>query len=320
MPQMPSRNMTIWRVAGAIFVTLVLWVISSLSDVFDRRFDIPLKVVLPENQSLTEPVPSTIEVALRANGWTMMKVMATGNPECVLSPQTLNVDSHQVVRLTARDIRNGIRIASEAAVESVYPDTLTLVIGNVASKRVPLLYPEVTINTREGFEIIGRPKVIPDSVTLTGAAKTLQGITRWYTKSVVLNDVHKPINEIVDIADSLQGVVETEPEIATVTADVQEIAERVFENVRVENRGTNTDTTLQLILRPGYVNVTVRGGVQDLGSLTLDDVSAFVDIVAGVDTLGITRPQIITPLSSSIRVINVEPRQIRYLWRRESLP
>ncbi len=311
----PARNRTsFFRVTGAAFVAIVLWLLVSLADTFVRTIEIPLKVELPPGQALVQPIPPAVRLTVRATGWSLLKIVTFGQTYCVLSPVTRVVDTPRVIRVTTNEILASIRTnVAEAQQLGVSPNSLQLVIGPVASKRVPLL-PSVTINTRHGFEVIGGVHVTPDSITLSGSADALRSLDAWRTRAVVLNDVHNPLAMTALVSDSLRGVITPGRMTVRVTADIQEIADLAIPDVPLVNRGIDRDTSLRLVLQPDRIQVLVRGGVRNLSRLDPTSVSAYVEVDYGIDTLGVTTPTIVLPPGFS--VIGVEPPRIRYLWRR----
>lgn len=309
-----TRNRTsVLRVAGAAFVAIVFWLLVSLSDTFVRTVEVPLRVELPTNQALVQPVPPAIHLTVRASGWSLLKMVTIGQTYCLLTPATHVADSPRTFRVTNTEILANIRTnVAEAQQLAVSPASLQLVIGPVASKQVPLL-PDVTINPRKGFDAIGAVEVTPDSITLRGSSDALRTIDGWRTRHVVLNDVHEPIRMLVRVSDSLRGVVTPAQGVAVIATDVQEIAERSFTDVPLINRGIERDTSLHLVLQPDRIEVMVRGGVESLSRLNPASLSAYVDIDYGVDTTGVTLPTIVLP--PGFTAVRVDPPRIRYYWQ-----
>jgi hypothetical protein len=298
----------------ATLVAIALWGIASLSDTYETTLNVPLALELPPGLALLQEAPRYIEVTMRASGWSLMKMLATGRTEIRIRPGTRSGPGQQIVRLSGRDLLTNFHTSVPDAEQiRVNPDSLTLVLGHVMSKRVPL-FPEITINTRDGFLVIGSLKLSPDSVTLTGAADVLEEISVWPTEMVVLNDIHRPIRIQIAVSDTLRGVVAAQEQVAELRADVQEIAERSFSDIPIVNRGTIRDTSLSLILQPATLNVLIRGGAQNLSRLEPSNISAYVDVQEGIDTIGITRPRLILPPGFS--VVNITPGQVRYAYRR----
>ncbi|MBL7986840.1 MAG: hypothetical protein JNJ94_02095 [Chlorobi bacterium] len=317
---MSQRNnkASVWRVLGAVFFAALLWGITALSDTYISSMSLPLRVDLPPDQALLEPLPSTIQVTLRASGWALLKMKAAGQTECVLHPAVRGQEKQREVMVDRTALLTEVRAGLPGAeqVTNVYPDSLTMVIGRVASKRVPLI-PVGAINTRQGFEVIGSYQIAPDSVTIIGSTKALQGITAWTTEPIQLEDIHQPVSRMrIRVSDTLPGVVRPTPLIAELSADVQETAERAFPDVPIINRAAARDTTLKLVLQPERVEILVRGGARDLSRLNPRLLRAWIDVAPGIDTLGYARPRLLN-LPPGLRVIRFNPERVRYLWRKE---
>jgi hypothetical protein len=103
---------------------------------------------------------------------------------------------------------------------------------------------------------------------------------------------------------------------ADLYADVQEVAERVFPDIPLINRGTIRDTSMRLVLQPQRVEVLVRGGARDLSRLDPSALTAYVEIIEGVDTLGVAYPHISLPSGYNLDVVTIRPERVRYFFRR----
>ncbi len=306
------------RVAGAVLFAVVLWCIVSLSNQYTTTIEVPLRVELPASQALTQPIPQSIMLTTRASGWSLLKLLATDRTECVVyPPRTQASDEESVVGINRTRLMAGIRTnVPDAQQVSVVPDSLTLAIGPVATKTVPLS-PEVTINTRKGFQVIGALRVDPDTVTLVGSRKALQDITAWPTQPLTLKDVHHPVRQGIWVSDTLRGIVTPQPRSAELFADIQEVAERTFPDIRLINRGMIRDTSMHLVLQPQRVEILVRGGAHDLSRLDPTTINAYVEVIEGVDTSGIAYPRLVLPPGLNISVVSIKPDRIHYLFRRD---
>ncbi len=307
---------------GATILALALWGILSLSQTYSWELDVPLEINIDTTrEALAEQVPRTIRVTARADGWTLMQMTLGDGPRCVITPSSRLASSNDSVRIYTipeRDLLTNIytTVPSSVRLEDARPRELQVVITELVSKRVPLYYPDFSIDTREGFQVIGPPRVSPDSVRLSGPAERLEGITHWYTTPLKLSDVFRPVLTTVPVSDTLYGVVNVYPDVAMVQAEVQEVAEVTFENLPIINRGTLSDTATQLLLYPHRISVTLRGGADELGELSEGDVVPYVQLTPGIDTSGFVRPRISLPARRNATVIAVSPERIRYVWRK----
>jgi hypothetical protein len=316
MPQSIRNRSAIVRVAGATLFAIVLWGIVSLSDQFDTTLDVPLGVDPPPNHALTEPIPSSLKVRIRATGWNLLKMLAAGRVECVLRPTIRTNGTEVAVGFGRRDLLASIRTnITDAQQLNVFPDSVTLVLGPVDTRKVPLR-PEVVINTRRGFQVVGGVRITPDSILLIGSKKVLQDIASWPTAPLVLDDVHRPIARAVPVSDTLGNIITPVVRRAELYADVQEVAERVIPDVPIVNRGTITDTNFRLVLQPQRVEVLLRGGARDLSRIDPSAIRAYVQIVEGADTLGLAYPHVLLPQGFNLNVVSIKPARVRYVFRR----
>jgi hypothetical protein len=318
-----SQSLRNWsgilRVAGATLFAIVLWGIVTLSGQFDTILEVPITVEPPSNKALMAPIPNYLRVRTRATGWNLLKVLATRRIEAVLRPQVMTGQDMAVIGYGRRDLLASIRTtlpgAQTRSDSLIFPDSLTLVLGPIATKVVPLT-PEATFQTRKGFQVIGNIRLRPDSVMLTGARAVLDDITSWPTAPLLLEDVHGPVGRWIAVSDTLRGIVTPLLRRAEITADVQEVAERIFVDVPIVNRGIMRDSSFRLVLQPPRVEVLLRGGAQNLSRIDPAAIRAYVDITEGADTVGIAYPRILLPQSLDVQVVTIKPSRVRYFFRR----
>lgn len=313
-----KNRSVIRRIAGATLFAVALWVIVSLTEEFDTTLDVPLSVELPPNLALARPIPQSLRVRTLVTGWGLLKIRATGRMESILRPLVpgSSGDSQLVMGFGLRDLLASVRTdVLDARQVNVTPDTLTLVFGPTGTKRVPLS-PEVTINTRKGFQVIGRLQLLPDSVTLMGARNILADISSWPTEPLELTDVHRSVTQWISASDTLRNILSVIPRRAELHADVQEVAERTFSDVPIVNRGTVRDTSLRLVLQPQRVEILVRGGARDLSRLDPASMRAYVEILEGTDTIGVAYPRLLLPSGYDVSVVRIKPDRVKYVFRR----
>jgi hypothetical protein len=315
----PKRQRFRWSI-GATVIALSLWAILSLSQTYTWDLSVPFSPVIDTtSETLSAPVPRTVSVSFRGDGWTLMQLRLFRDLECRVRPigqPTASDDTSRVFTVTEQELIRSISTPSSIQVESVRPGTVRLSLTDIATKKVPLTYPEVSIGARKGFQVIGRIAVAPDSVLLRGPSEVLGQISRWHTKPLDVDDVYEKIDAPVPVNDSLYGVISVEPATATVKADVQEVAEIQFEGLRISNRETVSDSTVRLQLYPDRVTITLRGGAKELASLEDGDVIPYVNCAPSVDTTGYAVVRVSLPPEIDARVIAIEPSRIRYVWRR----
>jgi hypothetical protein len=297
-------------------VASALWGIVSLNGTYSWTLGVPVRVELARGESLVDPLPPMLDLTVRTDGWTLMSLLVARRVECVLRPPGHNGAERSYLLTRNELLRNIQTTIGRDQLVSIAPDSLWMKLGPVEMRRVPLRA-EATIETKPGFQVIGPLRVIPDSIVLTGSSRVLPTIEAWKTEHTLLTEVYQPINRRVTVSDSMPGVVRPALRTVRLVADVQEIAERSFPDIPVQNRSTTRDTSVRLLLQPPRITVMVRGGARDLSRLSPTEIRAYVEILDGVDTLGVAQPRVTTPVGSHFSVVAVSPKQLRYVWRRE---
>jgi hypothetical protein len=310
------RRYRFWRALASLIAAATLWAIVALNGVYDWTIAVPVHVDLPRDVALVDTIPQRLDLTVRTDGWSLISLMVARPAQSVIRPRTRATGIHTYL-LDRNDLLRSIQTTvNTGQLVSIAPDTMVLRVSPVERQRVPLRA-SATIETKPGFRVIGPVTVEPDSIVVTTSTRAFPKLTEWRTEPIVLRDVFQPVSRVVRVSDSMQGVVRTAVRLARIRADVQEIAERTFPDVVVQNRTTFRDTTLQLVLQPPRVTVMVRGGARDLSRLSPTDIRAFVDVIEGADTFGIAQPRVTVPHGSHYQIVAVLPKQVRYLWRRE---
>ncbi len=311
----------LWWSFGATIAALALWMIISMSENYAWSIEVPLVVRIDStNEALAETIPQNVRVTARGDGWTLMQMILDDDLLCRLDPTGRPPSADDSLRrydYGQQELVRRINAPRSIRIEDVSPQNVRLVITDLARKRVPLVYDEsLLLEPRAGFQVIGRPTIRPASVTLSGSPDALEKISFWRIRPVPLADLDAPTQLVVPVADSLHGVINVRPEQATLSVDIQEVAELTIENVVVINRGLVADTTTELVLYPDRMTVTLRGGADELGRLAETSVIARVDLTPERDSVGSVRPTILLPPYLNATVIATSPRTIRYVWRR----
>lgn len=311
------RRSFLLRVAGATIVALAMWGFVSLSGSYEKMIELPVLVELPAGLTLTRPIPTSIRVVVRASGWSLLKTMIIEDASLVLRPVGRGVIVDGVIGYSRQELLERLRVSlPDAEGVNFDPDSLTLAFGAITSKRVPLVA-RASIHPRSGFQVIGAPWLDPDTVIIAGAGPLFESIDSWPTAPVSVTDVHGSLSQWANVSDSLHPLISIQPRRVELRADIQEIGERAFSDVPLIDRVTLRDSSLRLELRPSRVEVLVRGGVRDLSRLDPTAIRAYVEVVEGVDTLGILEPRLMLPPGVNVSIVRVTPERIRYVFRRE---
>lgn len=166
----------------------------------------------------------------------------------------------------------------------VQPSEVELRLESRYSARVPVR-PSLDVSAAEGYELVGPPRIQPDSVTLTGPRSEVRSITSVTTESVAISALTASTRRNLRVR--LPGNprnVEADPPIVLASVRVDSLVRRSF-RLAVEVRGDREGT---FALDPDSVSVELRGPARVIQRLTPDSVAAYVNAFGSLEP-GATR-------------------------------
>ena len=284
------------------------WAYVSLSRTYEHEFLMPLVVVPPPNQALLSTVPQNIVVRAKGSGVHLLNLMMFNNSAaCTLDLSKLRASSYGVYQITRDDLVRSISTARQINTVGVNPTTMTLAIGDLAVRKVPLRL-RTNLSTRESFRIIGSPDVQPAMVEVRGSKDIVDKITEWPTQRLNLADVHASFENDLPVSDSLMALVNVVPRVVRVRATVQQMTDIAIDDVPVVV--VDAGALRNVEVRPKYVRVVLRGGVEELAGMSFQDIRVEVSPQSGD---AYVRPRVI--VSDRVTVMGTIPAFVRVVDR-----
>lgn len=290
----------------ATLVSTLLWFTFSMRETYSGLILLPTQVVnIPSSEALTQLPPPTVRVQVEAEGLDLIRLRL--NPPVV----RINGERDEIV------LREAVtEVLQHVNLQSVSPSTFTLQKERRITRRVPIAL-QADIRTPAGYDLIAPPAVVPDSVTISGAASIVLGIDAWPTRPFVVEDLRDTLMTRVMLSDTLDGLVLRDIQATTLTAIAQQFTEGVRE-IDVTVIGEPSSQRL-VTLDPATVRVTYRVLVSQyneaLRAMDFFATVSFDEIRA--DTTGSIRPNIHLPEGLVLRDVEVDPPMLRYYQRIE---
>lgn len=284
------------------------WGYVSLARTYEDDFLIPLVVVPPANQALLSTVPSSIIVRARGTGISLLNLkLFNRSAAATLDLNKLRASSEGVYQITREDLIRSINTSRQINTVGVSPGSMTLATGDLAVRTVPVILRR-SLATRESFRVIGSPQVTPATVEVRGSKVIVDKIVEWPTQSLRLADLHTSFESDVPVSDSLMTLVNVVPAFVKVRGTVQQVTDIALADVPVVV--VDAGSMLNIDVRPKYVRVVIRGGVEDLANMTSNDVRVEVSPLTGD---AYVRPRVIA--SDRVTVMGTIPAFIRVVDR-----
>lgn len=298
-----TRNTIASLVASAILAA-ALWLYVSLVRTYEGDVLVPCVAVPPAGQTILSNVPKFISVHVRTSGLNIVNMTYFNKPQtCSLNVSELRTIGPEQYVLSQAEILSKLSDVVSTRMLATIPSDIAITTGTPEVKKVPIVVPH-TISVRSGFVLVKPPIAETPLVTLRGMKAVVQSIEQWSTQKIFLEDAHESIVLEVPVADSLASSVDVHPRTIRVKLDVQRQADVEIADVPI----TPGEGALMqgITLRPATVRVTIRGGVNDVASITRDDL--IVDL-QGPTSSGYAVPRV--RILKNARVVRVWPRAIQ---------
>lgn len=292
--------------------SVMLWLYITLNLNYTIVVPVSLEVNLSNSQALANDLPSFIDVTVKGKGWELLGITLTKKPAYYLDLSGSKKDAKISVVQRIEEI---LGLSSGITIIGVNPDVIEINFDNITSKMVKVRN-MVNVVPKEGYFVIGSPKVNPDSVKISGAISVIGKIKFIPTEQINIANVNSGFTKIVNLLDTLNNIVKIEPKAVTVSYDIQLAAEKNFEDINVII--SNVPQDKEVLLIPPKLNIYLRGGVEQLSKINPEEIFAGVEFKhIENDSLGYVSPKISLPLD--VTVIKYEPQRFQYIIKKKNV-
>jgi hypothetical protein len=310
-----GRGILIFLVA--LIFSALLWSYVRLSSPYEADVDFPIKLTPPKGYALASGLPERLHARVRGAGWQILVMNFTKNANFQFDLSERAVLPNAPLVLHSDEIAHAVFMPSELRVLKVEPDSLKLVFSNAVEKRVAV-EPRLYVTPGAGYVIVGLPHATPAFVTVVGAQDVLGSLTSVSTTDVAVSGAKEDVDRLIPLSDSLNNLISTgSTSKISVHVDIQAIAERTIAGIPVMIDGLPSQ--YEVLLIPGAVNVTLRGGVDALAKLPPASVRAHVLYDPLVfDTAHTILPHIEVP--KGFAFLSADPPRLKFIIRRKLMP
>lgn len=299
-------------IIASFALSAVLWFSLNLNQVYEIEKSVPIKISVNEPFSPSGNIPLNLDVKFRGAGWNLIRLFTSLNLE--FNYEVNAKKKENFIILTKDYLNNNLGLSQNLSIISVYPETLFVRIEDYEEKYVSIK-PRLTVNCMEGYQMVGRPIVEPDSIKIGGAVDILKNLHNLSTKDMVFNNVNANIFTSVGLSDSLSNMLRLTQNEVTLAVNIELTAEKEFRNIEI--RIPNVPPDKEVLLIPQSINVQLKGGVNQLAAVDNSKIRAGIDynkILA--DTSGSLIPYFELP--EGCTVISFKPETIQYVIKKKS--
>ena len=298
----------IYLIFLSVLFSILIWGSVTLSEQFYSTMDFNIKVVnQPSGYTCGIINPEKISVKLKAKGWQLLTLGLGSKQEYSVSADK---DSGFIKVDPFNEINENNWLISGLSISEISPREISFKVEKLKYKRLKI--DAVTdISFSDGYGLGTPIKVFPDSVLVAGPSGIIEKISTIKTDLVKLSSLDNKINIITNLEEP-KGF-QLEEKKAELSFDIQRIVEKTFENIKVKIVGMPSDRDIVLI--PNNISCSLRGGINILGKINSNEISASIDYREIVyDTLGSIQPKIEIP--ENTQLIFIKPVRLNYIIKK----
>lgn len=289
---------------------VLIWLYINLNLNFTVTMSLPLNIKLGEKQALSGEMPSKIGVTFKGKGWDLLGLWMSKNLSYNLDLTNIKRD----IKLNSLQLINErVNIPGNVTVVNTDPDTIMISFDNLNEKYVKVKN-NLDVRLKEGYEIIGSPKITPDSIKITGASSVISQINSVPTESIVIGNVNSQFKKEVSLIDVTNGKIKIIPPVVKIEYEIELFAEKEYDDIEI--KVFNIPQDKEVILIPPRAKILVRSGVEKIAKFDLSNLKAGIDYtVIENDTTGYVIPNIEIP--ENFKMIKVEPEKFQYIIKKK---
>jgi hypothetical protein len=293
-------------IASIIFAT-ILWGSISLSDIYYTNIDVNLALSnFPQGYTTGSLLPEKINLGVRGQGWKLLSINVGPETEFRV---TLNKDSGNFNIDLERYLETNRSLFSDVEIIKIYPDSINFFVERVMKKKLPVVS-GLELEFKPGYGLASELLFKPDSIIVNGPISYLKDMKEIKTESRAFDLLDSRIETEINFPKMNGFIFNTNS--VEVSLDIQRIVDKQFENIPVEVievPGGN-----EVFLLPNKIGIQLRGGIEILGKLKPEQISAYVKYQTLVrDTTGSVKPEISLPKNVSLQF--TKPDRLRYVIR-----
>jgi YbbR domain-containing protein len=231
-------------------IALGLWFLVNLGREYNITVKIPIEVAsVPNGKALISAVRDEVEANVSGEGWMLLNI--SSNKPTLQADLESSVNDDSIYTLNALEsLRRQMINYPNLTLLKVTPQEIEIPLDDLMEKKVPVVH-NLDINFRSQHKMIGKPRLIPDSVVITGAASKLRDINFWPTESLTLDEVRSPVDATLKLSQPSE-MVNLSRESIRYRADVEEFTEG---EVRVRVRTINLPRDADVEYDPSAITI-----------------------------------------------------------------
>lgn len=295
-----------------LVLSSIIWVLMKLSNTFISPVTFKVEYTdLPKDKMVQKKPISEVELQIKATGFMLLKYKLKKR-KILLDLKNIDKSKSNYYILPNKQIAFlNSQFSNEIEIMSVLRDTVYIEIGNSISKKVPII-PQLDIQYKDGYNLVEKLKLKPDSVIVSGSKILIDSITAITASPLKLNDVFE--NIAVDLAlksPYKSGQIKMSDKKVKVSGKVDKFTEGTF---KIPVTIINVPFGVKVTTFPKEIEVIYQSGLSNFSKITQNDISVVFDYMQYEnDTLITYLTPIIKQKSDYVYALKINPPQLEFL-------
>lgn len=293
----------------SISISTVLWVSISLTNDYSASLQLPIRFLnIPEGYVTTLASTQKVNVKVRGRGWNLLSAMMLSKNDYYVDLGN-ELNKNQIIDLITFASEN-TWLTTKLQILEINPDSLKFSFEKLGFIKVKIV-PHLKLEFKPGYGLASDVGVLPESSMVSGPVTKIKDMTQISTELLELSNVSEKAEHSIDIENLPE--LYSEVQKVTLTLDIQQIVEQNFNDIGIKILDTPIDR--DVVLFPNKINVSLRGGIDVLGRLDKNKISASVyyrDIV--LDTTGTIIPKVLIP--GHTELVFLKPGKLKYVIKK----
>jgi YbbR domain-containing protein len=287
----------------AYFIALSLWLLVNMSKEYSFTIRVPLQVTdYSEDMAFVADPPAEARVGVSGEGWNLLSLYRNP-PEITIPYSEGEVNISEMVQ-------GQIASYSDISILKVEPSRINLRMEQKATTRVPVR-PELDVQLKSQFEIVGRIRVVPDSVSVMGARSVVDTLRSIRTEPLRLRNVQSPVEQAVALIQPAGLTLRGRGEV-TLSFQVTEFTEG---EARITLEARNIPDGREVRFNPTVVTIRYHVPIEQFSTaqevVPFDAYVEYADIQR--DTTGFVVPRVEAVAEElDLRLHAIQPRRVSY--------
>ncbi len=295
-------------IISSIVFSILIWGSITLSDDFFSTTDLKIKVInQPSGYACGEINPDDITVKLKARGWQLLSFYLGADHDFFVSA---NNDSGLIKIDPSKEISENGWIGSGISILDINPKIVSLNIEKIKFKKLKVIA-DTDLKFSEGYNLATPIKIYPDSILVSGPKGILENLSTIKTLPIKISSLDHNFEMFAEL-ENIRGFQFEEKSVQLIF-DVQKIVEKAFNGIKVTINDLPIDR--EIVLIPNSIDCSLRGGINVLGKLTNDQISASINYSELVyDTTGSIKPNVLIP--ENTKLVFTKPARLNYIIKK----